>query len=143
MIQEFRDFINRGNVVELAVAFILGAAFKPIVDAIVGRLLMPLIGMAVGEPNFDTVGTFACEAGGDPTAGVVVGDQVCAGSVGAILTALVSFLLIAWALFFVVKAYNRFKDATSEPEPEEGAPAEPDDVTLLREIRDLLARPGS
>lgn len=144
MIQEFRDFINRGNVIELAVAFVLGAAFKPVIDAVVGRLLMPLIGMIFGEPNFDAVGTFACGplAEGDPSTGIVVGDQVCSGSVGAILTTVVSFLLVAWALFLVVKAYNRFKDATSEPEPEAGAPAEPDDVTLLREIRDLLAREG-
>lgn len=137
MIREFRDFINRGNVVELAVAFVLGAAFAPIVDAIVDRLLMPLVGMLVGEPNFDAVGLFACGAGDGAAEGLIHG---CAGSVGAVLTALVNFLLIAFALFFVIKAYNRFKSATSEPEPDPDAPAEPDDVTLLREIRDLLAR---
>lgn len=139
MIQEFRDFINRGNVVDLAVAFVLGAAFKPVIDAVVERFLMPLVGLLVGEPNFDRVGTFACDAGMDPAAGVVVGDQVCAGSVGAILTAVVSFLLVAVALFFVVKAYNRFQDRTGESEPDPAAPSESDDVTLLREIRDLLA----
>lgn len=142
MIQEFRDFINRGNVIDLAVAFILGAAFKPVVDAVVERFLMPLIGVLVGEPNFDRVGTFACDAGMDPAAGIVVGDRVCAGSVGAILTAVVSFLLISLALFFIVKAYNRFKDTTAEPGPDPAAPSEPDDVTLLREIRDLLATRG-
>jgi large conductance mechanosensitive channel len=142
VLQEFRDFINRGNVVELAVAFVLGVAFKPIIDAIVDRLLMPVIGMLVGQPNFDTVGTFACQPAdaADAAAGIVVGAQVCAGSVGAIVTALVNFLLVAFALFFVVRAYNRFKERTAEAEPEEEAPAEPDDVTLLREIRDLLAR---
>lgn len=138
MIQEFRDFVNRGNVIELAVAFILGAAFQPIVNAVVERLLMPVIGLAVGEPNFDTVGLFACRDGGAAAAEGLI--QGCAGSVGAVVTALVNFLLIALALFFVVRTYNRFKDATSEPEPEPDAPAEPDDVTLLREIRDLLAR---
>lgn len=139
MIQEFRDFVNRGNVIELAVAFVLGVAFKPIIDALVGRVLMPIVGLLVGNPNFDTVGTFACEAGGDPTSGIVVGAEVCAGSVGAVITALVNFLLVAVALFFVIKAYNRFKER-SEQAPEAETPAEPDDVLLLREIRDLLAR---
>jgi large conductance mechanosensitive channel len=139
VLQEFRDFINRGNVVELAVAFVMGVAFKPIIDAIVDRVLMPVIGAAVGEPNFDTVGTFACTPGMDPAAGIVVGDQVCAGSVGAVVTATVNFVLIALALFFVVKAYNRFKARAAEPAPEAEPPAEPADVTLLREIRDLLA----
>lgn len=139
MLQEFKDFINRGNVIELAVAFVLGVAFKPIIDAIVGRVLMPIIGLLVGQPNFDTVGTFACEAGLDPATGTIVGDEVCAGSIGSVVTATINFVLIAFALFFVVKAYNRFKERNAEPEP--GETAEPDDVTLLREIRDLLARP--
>lgn len=143
MLQEFRDFINRGNVIELAVAFVMGVAFKPVIDRIVDRVVMPLIGVTVGQPNFDTVGTFACEplAASDPSAGVVVGDRLCSGSIGAVLTASINFLLIALALFFVVRAYNRFKQRTEEPGPEPDAPAEPDDVTLLREIRDLLAAP--
>lgn len=135
MLQEFREFINRGNVVELAVAFVMGVAFKPIIDNIVDRVLMPIIGMIVGQPNFDTVGTFACEPGLDPTTGIVVGDTVCAGSIGAVLTAIINFVLIAVALFFVVKAYNRMNRPQPEtPEPE----ADPEDVVLLREIRDAL-----
>lgn len=140
MLKEFRDFINRGNVIDLAVAFVLGVAFNPIVTTLVDRVLMPLVGMVAGTPNFDTFGTFACTAGGDPATGIVVGDQVCAGSVGAVITVVVNFLLVALALFFVVKAYNRFKARTEEPSPGD-EPAEPDDVTLLREIRDLLAHP--
>lgn len=138
MRQEFREFINRGNVVDLAVAFVLGLAFKPIIDSIVDRVLMPVIGLVVGQPNFDTVGTFACDAGLDPTTNIVSGDLVCAGSVGAVLTAMVNFLLVAAALFFVVKAYNRMnRDEPAEPEPE----ADPDDIVLLREIRDSLREP--
>lgn len=140
MLKEFRDFINRGNVVELAVAFVLGVAFNPIVTTLVDRVLMPLVGLVVGKPNFDTFGTFACAAGADPATGIVVGDRICAGSIGAVITVLVNFLLVALALFFVVKAYNRFKVRTEEPTPH-AQPAEPDDVTLLREIRDLLAAP--
>lgn len=133
MIQEFKDFISHGNVIELAVAFVMGVAFKPVIDRLVDRVLMPIIGLIVGEPNFDTVGTFACEAGLDPASGVVVGTEVCTGSVGAVITVTVNFLLIALALFFVVKAYNRFTAAE-----EEGSAADPEDVVLLREIRDAL-----
>jgi large conductance mechanosensitive channel len=135
VLQEFREFINRGNVVELAVAFVMGLAFKPIVDSIVNRVVMPIIGLLVGEPNFDTVGTFACDPALDPTTNIVTADSVCAGSVGAVLTATVDFLLVAAALFFVVKAYNRMnREEAAEPEPE----ADPEDVVLLREIRDAL-----
>ena len=137
MVQEFREFVSRGNVVELAVAFVMGVAFKPIVDNLVERVLMPVIGLVVGQPNFDTVGTFACDPGLDPATNIVTAGTVCAGSVGAVLTATVNFLLVAVALFFVVRAYNRMNRADeAEPEPA----AEPDDVVLLREIRDQLAR---
>lgn len=123
MIAEFREFISRGNFIDLAVGFVMGAAVTGVVNAIVERLLMPLIALVVGQPDFDAVGQFACEAG------------ECAGSVGAVLTALVNFLLIGVALFLIVKAYNRLKrEQPEQPEPE----AEPDDVVLLREIRDAL-----
>lgn len=139
MIQEFREFINRGNVIDLAVAFVLGVAFKPIIDALVDRVLMPIIGLLVGQPNFDTVGTFACEdvpASGAAEGLIITGGQQCAGSIGAVLTATISFLLVALALFFVVKAYNRMqRKEPVEPEPE----ADPEDIVLLREIRDSLA----
>jgi large conductance mechanosensitive channel len=138
MVQEFKDFINKGNVVDLAVAFVLGVAFKPIIDAVVERVLMPLIGLVVGTPNFDSLGTFACEdvpAGGATEGLLIVGGQQCAGSVGAVITAIVSFLLVALALFFVVKAYNRMQAAEEEPEPEE----DPEEIVLLRAIRDSLA----
>jgi len=144
VIQEFREFINRGNVIDLAVAFVLGVAFKPIIDALVDRVLMPIIGLLVGQPNFDTVGTFACEdvpASGAAEGLIITGGQQCAGSVGGVLTATISFLLVAMALFFVVKAYNRMqRKEPVEPEPE----ADSEDIVLLREIRDSLAtRPSS
>jgi large conductance mechanosensitive channel len=140
VIREFRDFVNRGNVVELAVAFVMGVAFNPIVQALVDRVLMPLVGAVFGEPNFDRFGTFGCGPDVDPAAGVVVGDRVCTGSVGAVVTATVNFLLVALALFFVVRAYNRFKARAAEPTAAAPPAAEPEDVVLLREIRDLLAR---
>lgn len=124
MIAEFREFINRGSFLDLAVGFVMGAAVSGVVSALVERLIMPLIAVVVGQPNFDAIGRFACEAG------------ECAGSVGAVLTAVVNFLLVAAALFLIVKAYNRMQRATpEEPEPQ----AEPEDVALLRDIRELLA----
>ena len=135
MIQEFKEFINRGNVIDLAVAVVLGAAFAPVVSAVVDRVLMPAIGAVVGNPNFDTIGTFACDPALDPTTGIQLADTVCAGSVGAVLTAIINFVLVGFALFLVVKAYNRMnRTEEAEPEPE----ADPEDVVLLREIRDAL-----
>ena len=125
MIQEFREFVNRGSFVDLAVGFVMGVAVTGVVTAIVERLVMPLIALLFGQPNFDAIGQFACEGG------------VCAGSVGAVFTAIVNFLLIALVLFFIVKAYNRLQRSDpEEPEPE----ADPEDVVLLREIRDALTR---
>jgi len=125
VIQEFREFVNRGSFVDLAVGFVMGVAVTGVVTAIVERLVMPLIALLFGQPNFDAIGQFACEGG------------VCAGSVGAVFTAIVNFLLIALVLFFIVKAYNRLQRSDpEEPEPE----ADPEDVVLLREIRDALTR---
>lgn len=125
MIQEFKEFIQRGNFLDLAVGFVVGVAVSGVITALVERLIMPVIGLLFGEPNFDQVGQFACDNG------------ECAGSLGAILTALVNFLLVAFALFLIVKAYNKLqRSKPEEPEPE----AEPAEVTLLREIRDAVAR---
>ena len=125
MLNEFREFINRGNFIDLAVGFVMGVAVTGVVNTIVERLIMPGIAVVVGQPNFDSIGEFACTAEG------------CAGSFGAVLTALVNFLLIAWVLFVIVKAYNRLnRTEPDEPEPE----ATPENIVLLREIRDALAR---
>jgi large conductance mechanosensitive channel len=121
VIQEFKEFIQRGSFVDLAVGFVMGVAVTGVVTAIVERLLMPIIGVLVGEPNFDDIGRFACDNG------------TCAGSLGAVLTALVNFLLIAITVFLIVRAYNRLQRPTPE-EPDAG----PEDVVLLREIRDAL-----
>lgn len=116
MLHEFREFINKGNFVELALAFVMGVAAANVIDTIVARLVMPLIALLVGQPNFDAIGTF--------------GDD---GSVGAVVTALVNFLLIAVVLFVIVKAYNR----TKRPRAEQIV-ADPEEILLLREIRDGL-----
>ncbi|HEX9766359.1 MAG TPA: large conductance mechanosensitive channel protein MscL [Nitriliruptorales bacterium] len=118
MLQEFKDFINKGNVIDLAVAFVMGLAFAPVIGAITDRVLMPLIGLIFGEPNFDAIGTFA---DGE-------------GSIGAVLTAAVNFVLVAFALFLVVKAHNATKKRAEEEQ------AGPSEIDLLTEIRDSLAK---
>lgn len=113
----FRDFVMRGNLVELAVAFVMGAAFATVV-ATFTAMLMNILGRIGGNPNFN-----AFKPGGVP--------------VGAFLTALVSFLILAAVVyFFVVKPYEAARTRFAREE-EDAAP--PEDVQLLKEIRDLLA----
>jgi large conductance mechanosensitive channel len=121
VIAEFREFINRGNFIDIAVGFVMGAAVAGVVTTLVERLIMPLIALLFGQPDFDAIGTF--------------GDE---GSIGAVITALVNFLFIAVALFMIVKVYNRMQ----RKDPDEAEPeADPEDVVLLREIRDALRQP--
>ena len=129
MLQEFREFINRGNFIDLAVGFVMGAAVTAVVQTIVNRLIMPAIGLVIGEPDFENLLTF----GGLDANGVPV------GSVGAVLTALLNFVIVAFVLFLIIRTYNRSMRA-DEDEPE--THAEPEDVVLLREIRDLLRAGG-
>jgi large conductance mechanosensitive channel len=129
VIAEFKEFINRGSFVELAVAFVMGIAFQSVISALTERVITPAIAMVFGQPDFDTLLTFGAI---DPETGMPV------GSVGAVFTALLNFLLVAFALFLVVKGYNRLQRRDpEEPEPE----ADPEDVVLLREIRDALRQP--
>ncbi|WP_194949702.1 large conductance mechanosensitive channel protein MscL [Actinomyces trachealis] len=123
MLKGFKEFISRGNAIDLAVGVIIGAAFKTIVDALVEKVINPLIGGIFGKPNFDSVGAFQ-----------INGAEVMPG---AILTAIINFLLIAFALyFFLVVPMNKLNSKKKEE-----APAEPsDEVKLLTEIRDSLAR---
>lgn len=115
MIREFREFINRGNLVDLAVAFVLGVAFASVVTALTEGIVTPLIGRI-----FSVDGLQAYVVGGDV-------------EIGRFLAASFNFLVVAFAMFLVVKAYNRVKAPT-----EEVAPMPPEDVLLLREIRDTL-----
>ena len=128
MIKEFKEFINRGNLVELAVAFVLGVAFAAVVTSLTTRIVSPLIGMVFDLSGLETMGTFGPA---DPETGVPV------GSVGAFVQALINFLIVGLVLFFVVRAYNRMQ----RPEPEVAEPeAEPEDVVLLRRIAAALER---
>jgi large conductance mechanosensitive channel len=126
MVSEFREFIQRGNVVDMAVGVIMGAAFGRIVSALVDGVLMPPIGVATGGVNFSDL---RLPVGGTEAATVTL-------NYGAFLQTVIDFLIIAFCVFLLVKAVNKLRPPAAAP-----APAEPpDDVKLLTEIRDLLRR---
>ena len=126
MIKEFRDFINRGNVVELGVAFVMGASFKSLVDVFTKRLVEPLIGLVLNMPNLENLGLFGDI---DPLSGLR------SGSFGAFLGEVINYLIIAFVMFLVIKAYNHFNELIDD-EDEEVAASESKEVILLKEIRD-------
>ena len=126
MLKGFKEFISQGNALELAVAVIIGAAFKPIVDAIT-KVILDIIGQVIGKPNFDSVGQFK-----------IFESSTEYIQPGTILTAVVNFLLVAIAVYFcIVMPMNKLRERTAKARADE--PAEPTDVELLTEIRDLLA----
>ena len=128
MIKEFKEFINRGNLVDLAVAFVLGVAFAAVITSLTTRIVSPLIGMVFDLSGLETMGTFGPA---DPETGLPT------GSVGAFVQALINFVIVGLVMFFVVRAYNRMQ----RPEPEVAEPeAEPEDVVLLRRIAAALER---
>ena len=122
MLKGFKDFIMRGNVVDLAVAFVIGLAFAPIVTRIVEGLITPLISRIFGQPNLDSVGN------------IDIGkDAVLA--FGPVLTAILNFLAVAAAVYFlIVVPMNKFK----KPAVEEASG--PTEIQLLAEIRDSLKK---
>jgi large conductance mechanosensitive channel len=124
MLKGFREFVLRGNVIDLAVAVVIGAAFTLVINAVVQWLITPLIAAIFGKPNLDDVMTFTIN-------GAVF-------SIGAVLTALINFLLVAVAVYFVlIVPMNKLREMRASGE--EGEPEAPgEDILLLQEIRDLL-----
>lgn len=128
MIQEFKDFVNKGGVFEAAVGLILALAFAPVVQGLVDHIIMPVVARIFGKPSFDDL---KIGLGGDPDP--ETGQEV-AIEYGSWITIVVGFLLIALVIFFLVKAYN-----SQQPEAEEEE-AGPSEIDLLTEIRDGLAK---
>ena len=132
MISEFKEFIAKGNVIYLAVGVVIGAAFGKIVGTLVDKVVMPPIGLLIGGVDFSRLGIVLKEASVD-AAGKEVPAVVLA--YGEFINAVIQFLIIAFAIFLVVKAINRMR------KPAEEAPAGPsEEVLLLRDIRDSLKR---
>ena len=135
MASEFKDFISKGNVMDLAVGVIIGGAFGKIVDSLVGDIIMPVVGKIIGNVDFSNM--YVALSG--QAAGLPLAEAKKAGSVlayGNFITIAINFLILAFVIFQMVKMVNRMKKAEPPPAP---APT-PEDVMLLREIRDYLKK---
>jgi large conductance mechanosensitive channel len=132
MVSEFKAFVARGNVVDLAVGVVIGAAFGKIVSALVDGIVMPLVGVLLGGVSVSdwkyVLKPETVDAAGAKVAEVAI-------AYGTLIQAAIDFLLIAFVIFLFLKAYNRMR------KPDDAAPAAPpEEVMLLREIRDSLKR---
>ncbi len=140
MMQEFKDFAMKGNVVDLAVGVIIGAAFGKIVDSLVKDIIMPLVGAVIGNVDFSNLYILLGKIPVDYKGAQTYADLTKAGvnvfAYGNFITILINFLILAFIIFMMVKQMNRMKKA----EPAAPAPATPEDIVLLREIRDNLKK---
>ena len=125
MLKEFRDFIDRGNVIDLALAVIIGGAFGAIITSLVNDIIMPLIGIIIGGVDFASLS-------------IQVGEATIL--YGSFIQAIVNFLIIAFVLFLIVRGYNKLQKEkeAAPPPPPEPSPEE----SLLTEIRDLIRDQG-
>ncbi len=141
MFKEFKEFAMRGNLVDIAVAFVMGAAFGKIVTSFVDGIVMPIIGMLTGGVDFnDKVWVLkdAVDAVKDANGAIVTkATEAVTVKYGAFLTNVFDFVIVAFAVFLVIKAINRLK-AKSEPAPAPAGPSETE--KLLAEIRDSLKK---
>ncbi|CAN4268011.1 MscL Large-conductance mechanosensitive channel [Methylophilaceae bacterium] len=133
MASEFKDFISKGNVMDLAVGVIIGAAFGKIVDSLVNDIIMPIVGKIFG--GFDFSNMYIPLNGQDMALALVEAKKVGAVlAYGNFITIVINFIILAFVIFQMVKMVNRMKKAEPPPSPV----ATPDDIVLLREIRDAL-----
>jgi large conductance mechanosensitive channel len=142
MVQEFKEFAIKGNVMDLAVGVIIGAAFGKIVDSVVADLIMPIIAWIMGG-RLDFSGMFfvlgTVPPGTAQTLDALKKAQVPVFAYGSFITILVNFIILAFIIFMMIKQVNRLKKESPAAEPV--APPEPaEDVLLLREIRDSLKK---
>ncbi len=142
MFKEFKEFAIKGNMVDMAIGIVIGAAFGAVVKSLVDDLLMPVLAAILGTPDFTDLFVVLKAPEGQVDLGSMDAVRAAGGVVlswGNFVTVVINFLLVAWALFFVVKGINRLKrkeeaaTPTTPPEP-------PADVQLLTEIRDLLKK---
>jgi large conductance mechanosensitive channel len=137
IVKEFREFIARGNVIDLAVGVIIGAAFNSIVKSLVDQVIMPPIGLAMGGLDFSKLQWVLKPE--DPATEAV---ELVAIQYGAFINTVIQFLIVAVVVFLLVKLVNQVRRADAE-EPAPEAPAAPTpEEKLLTEIRDLLAKPA-
>ncbi|MDW5315306.1 large conductance mechanosensitive channel protein MscL [Rhizobium sp. PL01] len=137
MLNEFKAFIARGNVMDLAVGIIIGGAFTLIVNSLVGDIIMPVIGAITGGLDFSN---FFLPLSSTVTATSLAAarEQGAVFAYGNFLTVVINFLILAWIIFLMVKAVNKMRVSMEKQKNEEPAAPPPVDVQLLTEIRDLL-----
>ena len=138
MLKEFKEFAVKGNVVDMGVGIVIGAAFTSIVNSFVKDIINPIIGVITGGIDFSNIfinlgsGEYeslaAAQEAGAPTL-----------NIGLFINAIISFLIVAWVLFLVIKGINELK-RKEEAKPDPAPPSPPKSEVLLEEIRDLLAR---
>jgi large conductance mechanosensitive channel len=141
ILKEFREFAVKGNVIDLAVGVIIGAAFGKIVDSLVNDVVMPVVGAVIGKIDFTNLFVVLgpVPAGVPRTLDALKKAAVPVFAYGSFLTVLVNFAILAFIIFLMVRQINRLKRAHAEPAA--AAPsAPPEDIVLLREIRDSLRR---
>ena len=139
MINEFKEFIARGNVMDMAVGIIMGAAFTAIVTSMVGDLLMPFIGVFTAGIDFADL---YVSLDGETYANLAAAEAAGAAIVkyGAFINAVINFLIVAFVVFMLIKGVNNLKRKQEEAPPEDKPAPPPADIALLTEIRDLLAK---
>ena len=137
MMQEFKAFASKGNVVDLAVGVIIGGAFGKIVDSLVGDVVMPIIGRIFGGLDFSN---YYLPLNGQGTTLTLIEAKKAGGvlAYGSFITVAVNFLILAFIIFQMVRLFNKMKKA--EPVPAPAPVVTPEDVLLLREIRDSLKK---
>ena len=141
MLKEFREFAVRGNVVDMAVGIIIGAAFGKIVDSLVKDLIMPPIGLLLGKVDFTNL-FVVLKPGAVPGPYLSVEAAQKAGAVtfnyGIFINTMISFVIVAFAVFLLVRAINRLRREEQAKPAEPATP--PEEIALLREIRDALKK---
>ena len=142
MLKEFKDFAMKGNFVDMAVGIVIGAAFSTIVKSLVDDIVMPFVGLFTGGVDFSNM-FITLKESADGVAHTTVAAASEAGAVtmnyGVFLNSVLTFVIVAFVLFIIIKNLNKAKDALAKEE--EAAPAEPsDEVKLLTEIRNALAK---
>jgi large conductance mechanosensitive channel len=136
MLQDFRDFIARGSVIDLAVGVVIGAAFTAIVNSLVNDILMPPLGLVIGGIDFSNFFITLKGTGGYPSLDAAKGAGAVTLNYGQFVNAVIRFLIVAFAIFILVKQVNRiYRAKTAAPPP---PPAPPRQEVLLTEIRDIL-----
>ncbi|HEY5816786.1 MAG TPA: large conductance mechanosensitive channel protein MscL [Mesorhizobium sp.] len=139
MLKEFQEFISKGNVMDLAVGVIIGAAFGKIVASLVDDIIMPIVGAIFGGLDFNNY-YLPLSSNVTATSLAAAKEQGAVLAYGSFFTVLLNFLILAWIIFLMVKAVNNMRRRLEREKPAPEAAPPPADVKLLTEIRDLLAK---